>query len=129
MSPWGHRMDCRTRLNGTDLDVASDSGCPAGSRYLWRAAADHVAERERIAGLTGEAARAEVLAAAGTESRRAAALLARDIERRARREAERTARMIVTTSIQRVAAEQAAESVVSTLHLPAGDMKGRIIGR
>ncbi len=87
------------------------------------------AERERVAGLTADAARAEVLAAAETATRRAAALLSRDIEAAARRGAERAARAVVVTAIQRVASEQTAESVVSTLTLPAEEMKGRIIGR
>ncbi len=93
------------------------------------AEAAHAAELERIAGLTAEAARAEVLAAAESDSRRAAAILARDIEADARRSADRTARMVVTAAIQRVAAQQTTESVVSTVALPADEMKGRIIGR
>ncbi len=87
------------------------------------------AERERIAGLSTEAARAELLAGLENEARLAAATGIRDIERRARDEAESRARSIVTTAIQRVASDQTAESVVSVLHLPSDDMKGRIIGR
>src|SRR5690606_8428002 len=47
----------------------------------------------------------------------------------ARAEGEKRARKIVTLAIQRVASEQTAESVVSVLHLPSDEMKGRIIGR
>src|SRR5207248_919966 len=53
----------------------------------------------------------------------------RDIEHEAKDEGETRARKIVTLAIQRVASEQTAESVVSVLHLPSDDMKGRIIGR
>ncbi len=53
----------------------------------------------------------------------------RDIESEARNTAEQRARHIVVDAIQRVASEQTAESVVSVLHLPGDEMKGRIIGR
>jgi ribonuclease Y len=53
----------------------------------------------------------------------------RDIESDARNTAEQRARHIVVDAIQRVASEQTAESVVSVLHLPGDEMKGRIIGR
>ena len=56
-------------------------------------------------------------------------LVARDIERQAVREADARAQMIVVGAIQRMASEQTSESVVSAVHLPGDDMKGRIIGR
>ncbi len=86
-------------------------------------------ELERIAGLTGEAAKAELIDAIETQAKREAALLVRDIENDARGTAEQRARHIVVDAIQRVASEQTAESVVSVLHLPSDEMKGRIIGR
>jgi ribonucrease Y len=86
-------------------------------------------ELERIAGLTAEAARLEVVESIETQAKREAALLIRDIENDARSTAEERARHIVVESIQRVASEQTAESVVSVLHLPSDEMKGRIIGR
>jgi len=52
-----------------------------------------------------------------------------DIEREATERGEERARRILTTVIQRLASEQTAESVVSVVHLPGDDMKGRIIGR
>ena len=63
------------------------------------------------------------------QAKREAALLVRDIEADARNTAEQRARHIVVDAIQRVASEQTAESVVSVLHLPGDEMKGRIIGR
>jgi ribonuclease Y len=84
---------------------------------------------ERAAGLTAEAARAELVAAIENQARRDAALLTRDIERAAQTDGELRARRIITGAIQRLATEQTAESVVSVLHLPSDDMKGRIIGR
>jgi ribonuclease Y len=84
---------------------------------------------EQVAGLSAEQARAELVRQAEHQAKRDAALLVRDIESAAREEGEQRARKIVTLAIQRVASEQTAESVVSVLHLPSDDMKGRIIGR
>ncbi len=84
---------------------------------------------EQVAGLTVAEARAELVAQAEQQAKRDAALLVRDIESQAREEGEDRARKIVTLAIQRVASEQTAESVVSVLHLPHDEMKGRIIGR
>jgi ribonucrease Y len=87
------------------------------------------AELERIAGLTAEQAKAELVSAIEQQAKREAALIVRDIENEAKKEGQQRARKIVTLAIQRVASEQTSESVVSVLHLPADDMKGRIIGR
>jgi ribonuclease Y len=99
-----------------------------------RAELEDVAEErrlilERTAGLTADAAKAELVTMVENQAKREAAIVVRDIEREAQDEGERRARTIVTTAIQRVASEQTAESVVSVLHLPSDDMKGRIIGR
>jgi ribonuclease Y len=87
------------------------------------------AELERVAGLTAEQARTELVAAIEHQAKREAAVIVREIEGEAKKEGQQRARKIVTLAIQRVASEQTSESVVSVLHLPADDMKGRIIGR
>jgi ribonuclease Y len=84
---------------------------------------------ERVAGMTAADAKAELVRAMENQAKREAAVLVRDIEAEARDTGEERARKIVTLAIQRVASEQTAESVVSVLHLPSDDMKGRIIGR
>ncbi|MEV0591014.1 ribonuclease Y [Nonomuraea cavernae] len=84
---------------------------------------------ERVAGLTGEQAKAELVREIANQAKREAALIIREIEGEARKEGEKRATKIVTLAVQRVAAEQTAESVVSVLHLPGDEMKGRIIGR
>src|ERR687898_87807 len=84
---------------------------------------------ERVAQLTAEQAKAELVASVETHAKRDAALLVREIEREANEQGEARAREIITLAIQRLASEQTAESVVSVLHLPADEMKGRIIGR
>lgn len=86
-------------------------------------------ELERIAGLTHAAAHAELMAKVEHDARRQATTLARDIEESARRNANRSAQNIIATAIERCAAEQTAESVVASVHLPSDDMKGRVIGR
>jgi ribonuclease Y len=84
---------------------------------------------QRVAGLTAEQAKAELVAGIENQAKREAALIVRDIENEARADGQNRARKIVTLAIQRVASEQTSESVVSVLHLPGDEMKGRIIGR
>jgi ribonucrease Y len=84
---------------------------------------------ERIAGLTTDDARQQLVESIENEAKRTAAITSREIERAALDEAETRARKILSTVIQRLAAEQTTESVVSVVHLPSDDMKGRIIGR
>ena len=91
--------------------------------------ADRSKELERVAGLTSDAAKVELVATIENQAKREAALIVRGIEHEARSEGEKRARKIVTLAIQRVATEQTSESVVSVLHLPGDEMKGRIIGR
>jgi ribonuclease Y len=96
---------------------------------LATAAERHRRELERVAGLTAEAARTELIEHIEAQAKRDAVLLVRDIENEARATAESRARSVIVDAIQRVASEQTAESVVSVLHLPSDEMKGRIIGR
>lgn len=84
---------------------------------------------ERAATLTAEQAKAELVSAVEEQAKREAAMTVRDIENDARERGEERARKIVTLAVQRIATEQTAESVLSMLHLPSDDMKGRIIGR
>ncbi|MDX6324971.1 MAG: ribonucrease [Nocardioidaceae bacterium] len=84
---------------------------------------------EQTAAMTADEARQELLTQVEHEARLHGALLARDIEKAARDEAETKARRLLATVIQRLAAEQTADSTVSVIHLPSDDMKGRIIGR
>jgi len=98
-------------------------------RMLENLEAEHQVTLERIAGLTAEQAKAELVAGVAHDAKRQAVLLARDIERQATREADARAQQITVGAIQRLASELTSESVVSTVHLPGDDMKGRIIGR
>ena len=84
---------------------------------------------ERTAQLSTSEAKAEIVKAVEHQARLDAAVLVRDLEAAARETADVQARKIITTAIQRVASETTTESVVSVLHLPSDEMKGRIIGR
>jgi ribonuclease Y len=89
-------------------------------------------EQERLevlAGLTAEEAKAELMNRIQEDVKRDAAAYIRETETRAREEADKKARNIVSIAIQRVAADHTAESTVSVVHIPSDDMKGRIIGR
>jgi ribonuclease Y len=111
-----------------DLDARRDA-LDEQRAELERVDAQRRAELERVAGLSGDQARAELIAAIETQAKREAAVLVRDIEGEAQKEGNKRARKIVTLAIQRIASEQTSESVVSVLHLPGDEMKGRIIGR
>src|SRR6266516_933496 len=84
---------------------------------------------EQIAGLTAQEAKHELVARLESEARDEAAALVRNITEQARKNADREAKKIVAMAIQRIAAEQTAESSVSAVVLPSDEMKGRIIGR
>ncbi len=96
---------------------------------LDRLAQERTAVLERVAGLTAEQAKNELVMTIEHQAKREAALIVREIESEARKEGEKRACKIVTLAVQRVATEQTAESVVSVVHLPGDEMKGRIIGR
>lgn len=84
---------------------------------------------ESLAGVDSRAAKAELLQRVEDEARREAMVLMRDLEMKAREEAEKRARRILTSTVQRLASEVVAETTVSTVDLPSDEMKGRIIGR
>lgn len=88
-----------------------------------------VRELERVSLLSVEEARDILLREIEQEVKSDAARRVREIEQDAREEAERRARSIVTLAIQRCAADQASEAMVSVVTLPNEEMKGRIIGR
>ena len=86
-------------------------------------------ELETISGLSMEAAKQILLEKVEQDARHEAALLVRDIEAKAKEEADKRARNIVSLAIQRCAADHVAETTVSVVALPNDEMKGRIIGR
>ncbi len=88
-----------------------------------------VAELERVAALNQADAKKELLQIVEVEARADMAKVIRQVEAETREIAEERAREIVTTAVQRVGTEQAAEVSVTVVPLPNDEMKGRIIGR
>jgi ribonucrease Y len=86
-------------------------------------------ELERISGLTAAQAKQLLIAEVEQEARHQAGLTLRGIEEETKREAERRARSILSTAMQRLAASHATESTTRLVELPSDEMKGRIIGR
>jgi ribonuclease Y len=90
---------------------------------------EQVATLERIAELSRDEAKQELLETVEEESRQDMARVIRQVEAEAKEEADDRARKIITYAIQRMSSEQVAEMTVSTVPLTSDDMKGRIIGR
>ena len=84
---------------------------------------------EKISGLTQEEAKVYIIKNVEQEARHDAALKLKDIEAELKDNADQLAREIISTAIQRCAADHAAEATVSVVALPNDEMKGRIIGR
>ena len=88
-----------------------------------------MAELEKISGYSVEEAKEILLANTEKEIRHEASVMIKDIEAKAKEEADKKAKEIITGAIQRCAADHVAESTVSVVPLPNDEMKGRIIGR
>jgi len=93
------------------------------------ALAQQVKELERISGMTRAEARTVILSNLEKELNQEIAQKIRDGEEIVREESEKRARNILVTAMQRIAAEQTAETSVSVVAIPSDEMKGRIIGR
>jgi ribonucrease Y len=88
-----------------------------------------VAELERIASMSRDEAKQELLAAVEQETRQDMARKIREVEAEAQAEAESRAREVITWAIERLASDHVSETTVSSVPLPNDEMKGRIIGR
>jgi len=87
------------------------------------------ADRQRIAGLTAEQAKAEIVEMIVNEAKLEAGKKVRVIEEEYKEEAAQKARKMIAISVQRYAADYVTEHVVTAVPLPSEEMKGRIIGR
>jgi ribonuclease Y len=101
----------------------------AEAEKLKAAKRDQLRELERVASLSTGQARQILLKELEDELRHDSAKLVHQIEDEARREADRRARNILATCMQRLAGAQASETTVSVVSLQSDDLKGRIIGR
>ncbi len=99
------------------------------NKNLEAAITKQMEELERISGYTVDEAKAILLANTEKEVRHEASIMIKEIESKAKEEADKKAKYIITNAIQRCAADHVAESTVSVVALPNDEMKGRIIGR
>ncbi len=86
-------------------------------------------ELEKISGLTSEQAKEYLLKTVEEDVKHETAVLIKDLENKAKEEADKKAKEYVVTAIQRCAADHVAETTISVVQLPNDEMKGRIIGR
>lgn len=86
-------------------------------------------ELEKISGLTSEQAKDYLLKNLENEIKHETAIMIKEIETRAKEEANKKAREVLTMAIQKCAADHVADTTVSVVPLPSDEMKGRIIGR
>ncbi|MCM1288146.1 MAG: ribonuclease Y [Clostridium sp.] len=86
-------------------------------------------ELERISGLTSEQAKEYLLKTVEDEVKHEAAVMIKELETRAKEEADKKAKDYVVTAIQKCAADHVSETTISLVQLPNDEMKGRIIGR
>jgi len=112
----------------TDLQAREQSLVGRQSE-LDKLAEEHTARLSRIAGLSPEEARQQLIASIENEARVEAQRRAAEIRDTAQRNAEREARKTIALAIQRYAGDHVSETSVSVVHLPSDEMKGRIIGR
>ncbi|HZD59843.1 MAG TPA: ribonuclease Y [Anaerolineae bacterium] len=84
---------------------------------------------EQVAGLTQIEARQLLFKRVEDETKHEVAMMIRDIEAKAKDEADKRSRNVISLAIQRCAADHVAETTVSVVPLPSDEMKGRIIGR
>ncbi len=88
-----------------------------------------VHELEKISGLTSEQAKEYLLKTVEDEVKHETAVLIKDLEAKAKDEADKKAKDLIITAIQKSAADHVAEATISVVQLPSDEMKGRIIGR
>lgn len=106
-----------------------DDGLAAKEAACAKAEREHREALERVAGMTAEEAKKQLVVEMESQARLDAAGIAKRTIEEARENAEREAREIITGSIQRVVRDYVSESTISVVAIPNDAMKGRIIGR
>ena len=106
-----------------------DAGLDALKEELENAKEENLHKLEEISGLTSEQAKEYLLKSVEEEVKHETAVLVKELDRKAKEEADKKAKDYVVNAIQRCAADHAAETTISVVQLPNDEMKGRIIGR
>jgi ribonuclease Y len=120
--------DTELEARSADLEARADALAEQESQIR----AKELETRERLeasAGLSAQEARKRLVEDLREEAKAEAANMLREIKEQAQREAEHEGKKIISLAIQRMAADQTAETTVSVVQLPSDEMKGRIIGR
>ena len=117
-------LESKEEKLATKLKLVEDREMEANELY-----AQQIKELERISELTIEEAKNQLLADVEKDIKHDTVLLIKDIESKAKEEANKKAKDILAYAIQKCAADYVAESTVSLVNLPNDEMKGRIIGR
>jgi len=128
----GERKEKETKVR--EIEIAREAQQIEERRRLYQSEVNEFTQKrttelERIAHLTRDQARTEVVAQVEIQAQEEALRMVRDIEAQAREDADLRAREIITLAIQRCASDQVSEVTVSAVPLPNDEMKGRIIGR
>lgn len=113
----------KSKLNAKDADL------DRLKKELETIKNSHLRELEKISGLTSEQAKEYLLKSVEEDVKHEAAVLVKELENKAKEEADKKAKDYVVTAIQRCAADHVAETTISVVQLPNEEMKGRIIGR
>ena len=122
--------DKRAVLDGQRESLAiQERAANAHLQEAWDTKEKQKTELERIAGLSMDDARTALMKETEDRARHDLARLVLQIETEAKAEGDKRARSIITTAIQRIAADHVSETTVSVVQLPSDDVKGRIIGR
>ncbi len=109
--------------------LARDKALETREQELEKLVSDQNRQLERISGMSSEEARRQLMDNLVNQARAEAAGTIKQIKEEAEATADREAKNIVISAIQRSAADHAVETTVSVVHIPSDDMKGRIIGR
>ncbi len=115
------KKESRLSVKESDLDKVKQEVEDFHSKQLQ--------ELEKISGLTSEQAKEYLIKTVEEEVKHETAMLIKDLESKAKEEADKKAKDYVVTAIQRCAADHVAETTISVVQLPNDEMKGRIIGR
>ena len=119
-----------TEIARKEREIAEQERRLEGSRAELEARISQTnADRQRIAGLTAEQAKAEIVEMVTNEAKLEAGKKVRAIEEEFKEEAAQKARKMISVAVQRYAADYVTEHVVTAVPLPSEEMKGRIIGR
>lgn len=111
------------KLNEKDADLDKQK------KELAEIKNSHLKELEKISGLTTEQAKEYLLKSVEEDVKHETAVLVKELERKAKEEADKKAKDYVVTAIQRCAADHVAENTITVVQLPNDEMKGRVIGR